>query len=356
MKMVVLGIDGLSYRPFSRPNHNFRNLKRIQSRSKWGILESVDSTPQIPHTGPAWSSLYTGVNPEMHGVTEGGWLLDHKGYSDLQVNTIFQLISKKYTLGIFTMPITYPVDVSINGWMVSGFPSPSINPDCIYPPQLLDWLKTEEVDYDLFSGKTINHHELNDVESLIHEKTRCIKKLYQRHPVDILFLGYTFVDKLSHEIPMTTKRFLGCFIYYLQHQPSKWILKIFEELKHATLDFLYPISQEMLSVYNLVDNLVGDVYDYFQPDYFIICSDHGFCNISFNKPFHDPFGFVLLKNKENYSQKRIKMKITDIPYYILTSLEIDEKLGIPHLDTKYGGLTEHEYTQISSQLQALGYI
>ena len=99
-------------------------MSKLISNSKYGILKSeVTEWGIIPYTGPNWTCLYTGVKPNVHKITDEGWMLHHRKYQDITVNTIFDIIDNHYTQALMTLPLTYPA-FKVNGWMISGYPSP----------------------------------------------------------------------------------------------------------------------------------------------------------------------------------------------------------------------------------------
>ena len=66
MKLLFIGIDGASYRVMKRLKKrryvSFLNTEDYRQK----ILYSVITKKQVePHTGPAWSSIYTGTKPKV---------------------------------------------------------------------------------------------------------------------------------------------------------------------------------------------------------------------------------------------------------------------------------------------------
>ena len=79
MKLLIIGLDGASYRVVRKYRKVLANLDSLLKMSKWGCLKSIlPEGEKIPRTGPAWASLYTGVTTDEHGMTMGGWLVAHK--------------------------------------------------------------------------------------------------------------------------------------------------------------------------------------------------------------------------------------------------------------------------------------
>ena len=343
MKLLVMCLDGMDYHQTTV----IPNMEWLLKECDWGSLRSIASQDKnkiidkegkikerqfaSPHTGPCFASIYTGEIPKVHGITKGGWLKGDKNWNDLKVPTIFDRIEKHYSMGLMTLPITYPAK-KIGKWMISGFPG-ELNKRAAYNVPLeinkkgvysiisdefaIDFsdahnhrkdttkeritLKdgTERVQYKIPKGLS---RTLYLIEK---EKLAVARKLPD---VAVLFMGYTLLDKVGHY--GTIKNFEEAYVY--------------------------------------AGNLIKETIDAFEPENFLICSDHGF-NIMDRQ--HAMQGFWALHPIQK-SLVDYELSITDIHSLIndilkLDELDIKQKLGeLGYLDTPKPPIIHCEDTKV----------
>lgn len=272
IKLLILGFDGMSYRSIMSLIKELPSLQDLTQSSQYGLLRSIKNPDDgLPHTGPCWSTIYTGVLPQNHGVTEGGWLLSQKGYSDIKTKTIWEIINEKFKLGLMTMPITYPA-FPIEGWMISGFPSPPNFEKCVYPNKLIELVpKDFKIDYVEGSSSGIGieryRYTFNPVEQDLIEESKIYlsEKLAQKYPTEVIAIGLTFLDRYGHTYPQ-----------YLENNN------------------LHPYTRH---AYRKVNHYLKLTLEKFNPENIVICSDHGFEKFGIpSNCQHDDAGFYLIKN------------------------------------------------------------
>lgn len=328
MKLLVMGFDGMDY--FKTQETGY--FKELLENEQWGMLESIPSNMKlkmikldkkgikteegdnIPHTGPCWSSIYTGVTPKEHGVTHGGWTRQQMNWTDIQTSMIFNKIQQCYSLSLMTMPVTYPA-LPIGEWMVSGFPGLT-NKESFYnirkeelPEDFaVDWAvskdRHEPKKEHIYTGKDgLKRYKLKEgvANSLYNVEKRKIDALKNLPKTDVLFIGFTILDKGGHL--GNKEEFDKCYAHAKQ---------------------LYDQALEQL-----------------KPENWLICADHGF-NIKQKR--HRLEGFWAAhtqKNKWEWGQDTHK-KITDIHDMILNILDIPTN-------------TKRD-KRIKQQLKELGYL
>ena len=322
MKLLIIGIDGLSDRTYYDLDLPMKFIRdKLLPKSMYGTSKSfIQKNRQgkfDPHTGPNWSSIYTGVPPEVHGIDYGGWLFDHKGHGNLKVKSVWREISKRYKLGLIGMPITYPAFPC--SWMMSGFPNSRVSPNSVYPPDLkMD--KGFKTDYG--DGKKGWKDNLRDtwdkggaakLFGIEDEKFHMAAKLHAVEPVDVLAFGTTVVDKVCHLFTL--------------------------------------FSNQGFLTYRRVDILVKRLFEHYNPEQLIIVSDHGFRAIEGR---HSPNGFYLWYDKEQEKSEIRTVSIIETTKMILTALDMD-------LDMIGKGSKEEEYEQedkdfITQNMKELGYL
>ncbi|MFQ6088997.1 MAG: alkaline phosphatase family protein [Candidatus Methanofastidiosia archaeon] len=137
-KVLVIGLDGATFDvilPMIEKG-KLPTLKKLMENGAWGRLEST--VPYI--TAPAWTSAVTGVNPGKHGLYNfillRGYEIKMADASFRKRSTLWNILSEyDKKVGIFNVPVTYPPE-KVNGFMVSGWLTPSIRKDFTYPKEL----------------------------------------------------------------------------------------------------------------------------------------------------------------------------------------------------------------------------
>ena len=230
-KLLFVALDGASHRVAERLNL-FPALEK-------GLLWSIPAEDDQPHTGPSFASMYTGLLPEEHGITQGGWLISHKNWTHLQALTIWEQLP---SVGLMTLPITWPVK-RINGWMISGFPAPDNARACFYPAELREGFGGVTVDY-LNGDRAVSpkHPELVEhpdiLKGLAQARVGYCLELVKRYPVEVVAIGFTLLDRIQHQVPQD----------------------------HPAIGELYRFAA----------SLVGDLIELLRPEKVLIASDHGF--------------------------------------------------------------------------------
>ena len=370
VKLLILGIDGASHRVVRDQFDSLTNIARICNKSKWGVFVSeIPKWSRTPYTGPAWTSIYTGVDHKRHGISTGGWLTTHKGLQDINITNIWEIISRHHTLGIMTMPVTYPA-FPLNGWMVSGFPSPRSLDRAYYP----DWAISHMgeyffPDYSMLprfgpNAKSFEDLRPDELMRVEREKVNALGRFMAKYPVEVVAIGFTMLDKYGH-----------AFVQY----PNSHLKRIYEIMNsvltkvHAKIEniniFLYPellfnaittpfhshnLNEMIVNAYRDMDYLIGLVLNIVDPDNIIIVSDHG---ISKYTTLHDLFGLFAIKTKADILEKTDKiLKLTAIAPIVLDILNINHELGSEKMTDVEPEYTESQYKDIQNQLKSLGYL
>ncbi len=145
IRVAIIGIDAATFDvilPLVKRGC-LPNLGSIMEKGAWGPLRST----YPPISVPAWVSCITGKGPGQHGLLDFRHY-DNKSYSggrgglvnssDFAGTTIFDILSRAgKRVGVFRVPITYP-PWPVNGFMVSGQPTPDRRKAYTYPESLAD--------------------------------------------------------------------------------------------------------------------------------------------------------------------------------------------------------------------------
>lgn len=146
-RLIMIGIDGGTFRVID-PMISAGKLPNIKQLIDKGVRTTLKSTIP-PVTAPAWVTMMTGVNPGKHGLFEFRKLepITYDMSSSIKPRESFELMhshayagktlwdilsNKGYKVSVLAMPMTYPA-WKINGYMLSGFPTPDFKQPQGYP-------------------------------------------------------------------------------------------------------------------------------------------------------------------------------------------------------------------------------
>ena len=224
MKLLVIGFDGLDCRLSKALDLSYLEYGEL------GMLRS-----QYKMTVPSWTSIYTGLTLKEHRIgldRASGW----KDWLYNQVPTTHDAdgpdkLPTRYerpyrslpfvwdeledlSVGLYGMPMTFPPFKTVD-WCISGFPCVPILKHMVHPFML----QLEASDYPMgilsqldpkfiTNMKSIDHSmratfdRVEDWRDLLlkHARKRLavLVKLLARRPVDVLFLGFSFLDHIAH--------------------------------------------------------------------------------------------------------------------------------------------------------------
>ena len=199
MRTLLLGIDGAD--------------PELMERWELPHMESIGEGFQIDthgNSGPSWASVMTGLRPQEHGVFK---LEPQQDEQSWQGTPIWEKVDG-YS-GVANVPLTYPPDTDINGWMVTGLFTPR---NAIYTSPRNLYKKLDELGYriDVWIDNHQNHPHghygtipfdfdqeykeeiLSSLEDVIEKRGDCFKWLLENEPVDFSFLCFTSLDRVQH--------------------------------------------------------------------------------------------------------------------------------------------------------------
>ena len=141
-KVLVVGLDGATPELVERwvGEGKLPHLRQMMADGLYGPLKST----YPPISPAAWTTFATGYNPGKHGT------YDFRNYDPrrygcfadtivdsrpLAGKTIWDLVGASGgKVGVVTVPVTYPA-WRVNGFMVSGYPTPDAAKSFAYPPE-----------------------------------------------------------------------------------------------------------------------------------------------------------------------------------------------------------------------------
>jgi len=251
-KVIVIGIDGATpdlIEPWMNDG-KLPNFDKIRKRGTWGKLASTIP----PFSAPAWTSIITGCNPGKHGIygfESTGTLEPHLINSHhRKVPAIWSFLTKIGMKSIVVnVPGTYPPE-KINGAMITGLLTPSRDSNFTYPKQLKEQLTKDDLgEYEL------EQFWLEDF-SRSRMKKRAPNKL---------------ADHINKQMASRSKVGLNLM------SDSTWdfAMIVFRGTDTAQ-HFFFDRKDLLLSCYQKVDELIGEIVNKFPDALFFIVSDHGF--------------------------------------------------------------------------------
>jgi predicted AlkP superfamily phosphohydrolase/phosphomutase len=140
--LVFIGIDGADWTLIEAGMKNgaLTNISRIMNAGFKGTMRST----MPPTTYPAWTSMFTGVNPGSHGIIDfkvridGKFVFAHAGLR-MTKSVWRQLSNQGHRLIIVNEPVTFPPE-QVNGVFVSGFLVPQGARNFAHPSDVLQEL------------------------------------------------------------------------------------------------------------------------------------------------------------------------------------------------------------------------
>jgi predicted AlkP superfamily phosphohydrolase/phosphomutase len=203
MKVLLLGIDGTPYNLIKKHRKNLPVLDSLMKKSVHGPLETI--VPAI--TSPAWMCMLSGRTPGEMGVY-GFKERVGNSYSDfivansttLKAETVVDIIGRNgKKTGLLAVPQTYPPR-SINGFMVTGFLTPSASQEFTFPRELKQELLSIEKDYlfDVYDLKEENKQQaLKDIYEITKQNFVVLKHLLKKQ-WDFMAVVLIGPDRLHH--------------------------------------------------------------------------------------------------------------------------------------------------------------
>jgi len=321
-KLLIFGVDGLNPDMVQKliDKGEMPNFEKLQNQEQtvYGGFESfVCEGYSTPHTGPMWTSLYTGLKPEEHGITSGGW---NDGDSKFHVmNTVWDKLSDEgHEIFLYGMPMTYKAK-DINGKMVSGFISTTLKSmwsNCVTPKKFEEELPDDFIENTssyVARVKTDGAKPGTDTQDFYDAiRTSELNRLTTFKQVhgneEIVAYGTTLVDKIGH------------------------VAGISED------------SEKAVKSYKILDQMLGELLKTLKPEDVAVVSDHGFSEYS-----HDLTGYCL-----DTTGRGLDNVFGFTPYLL-------DVFGLEHSENDYGptnkdqNLTEGEIQDVKNQLNDLGY-
>ncbi len=154
----------------------------------------------FPYTGPSWTNIYTGVRAEDHGVTDlwGRETESSASYDTLDRPMIWEMLNAAgLTTGVIHMPVT-TTSRKVNGYIVSGFPNDITHEGAIAELMPIRLTPRDRVLDNSWYRRYTLPQSIDLMKMMVEWKARALRTLVRTHPVDCLFVQYSFLDRIGH--------------------------------------------------------------------------------------------------------------------------------------------------------------
>jgi predicted AlkP superfamily phosphohydrolase/phosphomutase len=323
-KLMIIGLDGATFdlvMPWIKNN----KLPVLKNLIKQGTISNLEST--IPPITPvAWKTFMTGKNPGSHGtfdfysIRPGTYERGLTMRSTRRSKTLWNELSKCGKKScIFNVPHTYPPE-KINGYLVSGFLTPSMESDFTYPKEFKKELLKKIPNYriheripysDLEDGKEKFLRELLEITD-VHAKAA--EYMISNLDWDFSMLYFKQTDSIGH-----------FFWKYMDKSHPQYDKKESAKYENKILELYQQIEITISKICNTIDKTTN----------IIIMSDHGF------GPFYGNFyvnnwliknRYMKLKKSAGSSIRRIMASIGVTPESVVQNL-INIGINVKKIDS-----------------------
>ncbi|MCX6665341.1 MAG: alkaline phosphatase family protein [Euryarchaeota archaeon] len=251
-KVVVIGLDGATL-DLLEPWMDAGSLPNLDALRKKGAYGRLRST--IPYySAPAWVSIVTGCGPGKHGIYDffRTDTCSKKLISglDRKVPAIWNLLTDDAKKSIVVnVPGTYPPE-EINGVMVTGLLTPSLESEYTYPNDLKK---------DLVEGK-LGRYEIEQVA--VDDIPKHLAARYAP-------------EKLVQMINNVTTSHAVVTMNLMKTREWDFTMVVFRGTDDAQ-HLLWTQKELLLSCYKTADRYIGEIMMMYPDASIVVVSDHGF--------------------------------------------------------------------------------
>jgi predicted AlkP superfamily phosphohydrolase/phosphomutase len=241
MQTLLVGLDAACL-PVLGPLFETGELPHLEPLFENGATGPLES--QIPPwTASAWPSLYTGVNPGKHGVFDflrfDGYDWDIVNATDVRQRTLWEYADDAgLTSVVVNAPVTSPPP-EIDGAVVPGYLAPE-DPTC-HPEGILEDVRGAIGGYRVYARRETDERageeRFEDYLELTHMRGAAFRYLADRFDPEFGFVQFQKTDAVFHDYPGDRGK--------------------------------------VRDIYRAVDEQVGKLLDFCDPDVVVVVSDHG---------------------------------------------------------------------------------
>lgn len=264
MDTIVFGIDGGEWNVID-PLLEAGALPNLSRLLETGVRGDLASTTP-PVSPPAWNSIHTGTNPGKHGVYDFSSFDERYrrrsvSSADRQATPFWRVMNDHgVETGLFKPPFTYPPD-EVDGFFVTGFPTPDSADDYAYPPAVGDAVGESSRLFESYRHRDAGEYEKfkqNLLDVAEHQTDVLLDVLDDTDPA-FLMTVFDGSDRLQH-----------------------FFWKYVDE-SHPRYESDPALSTAFREYFEVVDEGIGRVLDRAGPETnVLVISDHGFEKLSYD--------------------------------------------------------------------------
>ena len=273
-RVLILGLDGATWdvlNPLIAAGR-MPNLKKFVERGAAGILQST----KPPITPAAWTTFMTGKGPGSHGIID--FEKYHVHTHELTFNSTFEirdqtiwelLTDKKLRVGCINVPMTYPPQ-PVNGFMISGFETPSTETNFTYPTDLKDEILRVIPNYNYrtnwqrsaVGGSDVLRKNLDYICDSFDQGARLVEYCGDKYGWDVLMTVFKLVDNLQHK----TWKYLDPRVNAKYPRESEMAAECFTRLDRALAELFAYAEKNDATVVIMSDHGHGSLDGKAQPN------------------------------------------------------------------------------------------
>jgi len=210
-RVLIIGLDGATFDVLDPMMASGRMpaLKRFIENGVAGVLQST----KPPITPAAWTTFMTGKGPGRHGIVDfekydvRSHTLTFNSTYEIREKTLWELLTEKgLRVGSINVPMTYPPK-PVNGFMISGFETPSIDADFTWPRDLKQDILREIPDYSYrtnwrrsaLGGEDVLRQNLDYICKSFEQGWQLTKYCGDRFGWEVMMVVFKLVDNLQHK-------------------------------------------------------------------------------------------------------------------------------------------------------------
>lgn len=273
-RVLLIGLDGATFDVLDPMMEQGRmpNLQRFLERSVSGVLRST----KPPITPAAWTTFMTGKGPGRHGI------LDFEKYDafehrlsfnstyEIREKTIWEILSEKgFRVGAINVPMMYPPK-PVNGFVISGFETPSIEADFTYPPELKREIFKVIPNYNYrtnwrrrtLGGDRILAENLDYISNSFDQGWELAHYCGEKYGWDVLMVLYKLVDNLQHK----AWKYLDPRFSYKYPRRAEMAARVFNRLDSALKKLIAYADQNDATIMIMSDHGHGSLDGKAQPN------------------------------------------------------------------------------------------
>lgn len=273
-RVLLIGLDGATW-DILDPLVKQGRMPHLAGLIAGGCKGILNST-KPPITPAAWTTFMTGKGPGRHGIIDflrydaAAGRLSFNNYIEISGKTIWELLSERgYKVGSINLPMTYPPR-PVNGFMISGFDTPSVELDFTYPRELKAELLQRYPDYThekkwqrrILGGDRLFAENLGYITQSFQRGCELASFCGQRYGWDVMMVLFKLVDNLQHK----AWRYLDPRTAHCNPRRAEMARQCFEKLDDAIGNLSRLAADHNASIMIMSDHGHGSLVGKVQPN------------------------------------------------------------------------------------------